>query len=54
MKLKLHFATLALTLISFSGFAQVSDNEGAARQWIQLHSKELKLKSTDTFKLFGC
>ena len=51
MKLKLHFATLALTLISFSGFAQVSDNEGAARQWIQLHSKELKLKSTDTFKL---
>ncbi|QBZ97561.1 T9SS type A sorting domain-containing protein [Flavobacterium sangjuense] len=51
MKLKLHFATLALTLISFSGFAQFSENEGAARQWIQLHASDLKIKPSDTFKL---
>ena len=51
MKLKLHFATLALTLISVSGFAQVSDKEGAAREWITSHSRDLKLKSTDIFKL---
>ena len=51
MKLKLHFATLALTVISFSGFAQVSEYEGPARQWIANHSRDLKLKSTDIFKL---
>lgn len=51
MKLKLHFATLALTVISFSGFAQVSENEGTARQWIQAHANDIKIKSTDTFKL---
>ena len=51
MKLKLHFVTLALAVISFSGLAQVSQNEGAARQWIQAHAKDLKIKATDTFKL---
>ena len=51
MKLKLHFATLALTIISFSGIAQVSENEGAARQWIQAHAEDLKIKETDSFKL---
>ncbi|MCF6129106.1 T9SS type A sorting domain-containing protein [Flavobacterium sp. AS60] len=51
MKLKLHFATLALTVISFAGFAQVSENESAARQWIQSHASELKIKPTDTFRL---
>ena len=51
MKLKLHFATLALTVISFSGFAQVSDKEGAARQWISAHATDLKIKSKDIFKL---
>ena len=51
MKLKLQFATLVLAVMSFSCFAQVSDNEGAARQWIQLNAKDLKIKSSDTFKL---
>lgn len=51
MKFKLHFATLILTLISFSGFAQVSENENIARQWIQLHASDLKIKPTATFKL---
>ena len=51
MKLKLQLATLALTAISFSCFAQFSNNEGAARLWIQSHAKDLKIKSTDTFKL---
>ena len=51
MKLKLHFTTLALTVISFTGFAQVSDKETAARQWISAHAKDLKIKSTDIFKL---
>ena len=50
MKLKLHFTTLALTVISFTGFAQVSDKETAARQWISAHAKDLKIKSTDIFK----
>lgn len=51
MKLKLNFAILVLIVISFSGFAQVSDNENAARQWIKLHASDLKIKPTDTFKL---
>ncbi len=51
MQLKLHFSTLILTLISFSGFAQVSNNEAAARQWIANHVQDLKIKSSDTFKL---
>ncbi|MEO5775537.1 MAG: T9SS type A sorting domain-containing protein [Flavobacterium sp.] len=51
MKLKLHFATLALTVISFSGFAQVSENEGVARQWISTHATDLRIKPTDAFKL---
>lgn len=51
MKLKLHFATLALILISFSGFAQISMNETAARQWIASHASDLKIKPTDSFKL---
>lgn len=51
MKLKLHFAILALMLVSFTGNAQVSEYEGAARQWIASHAAELKLKPTDEFKL---
>ncbi|MDN3678018.1 T9SS type A sorting domain-containing protein [Flavobacterium paronense] len=51
MKLKLHFATLAFSVISFAGYAQVSQNEVAARQWIQSHAKDFKIKSSDTFKL---
>lgn len=51
MKLKIHFAIAALTAFSFIGNAQVSENESAARQWIQAHSKDLKIKSGDTFKL---
>ena len=45
MKLKLQLATLALTAISFSCFAQFSNNEGAARLWIQSHAKDLKIWS---------
>ena len=48
MKLKLQFATLVLTIISISGFAQVSENENAARQWIQLNASDLKIKPTVT------
>jgi hypothetical protein len=51
MKLKFYFTTLLLTFISFSGFAQSSENEGAARKWIQTHANELKIKATDSFKL---
>jgi Zn-dependent metalloprotease len=51
MKLKLQFATLVLTIFSISGFAQVSENENAARQWIQLNASDLKIKPSDTFKL---
>ncbi|WP_293896136.1 T9SS type A sorting domain-containing protein [Flavobacterium sp.] len=51
MKLKLHIAIIAVFVLSFTSNAQVSENEGAARQWIQLHAKDLKIKSTDTFKL---
>jgi hypothetical protein len=51
MKLKLHFATLAFTVISLSGFAQSSENEGAAREWITNHARDLKLKPSDSFKL---
>lgn len=51
MKLKLHFAIAALMMVSFTSNAQVSEFEGAARQWISSHAGELKLKSTDEFKL---
>lgn len=51
MKLKVHFATLALIIVSYSSFAQISENESAARQWIRSHAKDLKIKATDSFKL---
>ena len=51
MKLKLHFAFLALIGLSFTSNAQVSENESAARQWITSHATDLKIKSTDIFKL---
>lgn len=51
MKLKLHFAIITLVLVSFTGNAQVSEYEGAARQWISSHAGELKLKPTDVFQL---
>jgi len=51
MKLKLHFAIAALMAMSFTVNAQVSEYEGAARQWITSHATDLKLKSSDTFKL---
>jgi Zn-dependent metalloprotease len=51
MKLKLHLAVIALIAFSFTSNAQVSENEGAARQWITSHARDLKLKSSDTFKL---
>ena len=51
MKLKLHFAIIALMVVSFTSNAQVSENEGAARQWITSHATDLKIKSTDIFKL---
>lgn len=51
MKLKLHFALVALIVVSFTSNAQVSEFEGAARQWITSHATDLKLKSTDLFKL---
>ncbi len=51
MKLKLRLATVALVALSFSAKAQVSSNEGAAREWIASHARDLKLKSTDAFKL---
>lgn len=51
MKLKLHFAIAALMMVSFTSNAQVSEYEGAARQWISRHAGELKLKPTYEFKL---
>ncbi|WP_264520521.1 T9SS type A sorting domain-containing protein [Flavobacterium sp. N1994] len=51
MKFKLLFVTIASLLFSISSFAQVSKNEGAAREWITNHASDLKIKSTDTFKL---
>ena len=51
MKLKLLFAIVALMVVSFASNAQVSENEGAARQWITSHATDLKIKSTDIFKL---
>lgn len=51
MKLKLHFAIVALMVVSFTSNAQVSEYEGAARQWITSHATDLKIKSTDIFKL---
>ena len=51
MKLKLHFAIVALLVVSFATNAQVSEYEGAARQWITSHATDLKIKSTDIFKL---
>ena len=51
MKLKLHFAIVALMVVSFTSNAQVSENEGVARQWITSHATDLKIKSTDIFKL---
>lgn len=51
MKLKLHFAIVALFVLSFTSNAQVSENEGAARQWILSHANDLKIKPTDTFSL---
>lgn len=53
MKLKLSFAIAAVIAFSFSIKAQVSsDKEGAAREWIASHSKDLKINSDATFKLF--
>jgi hypothetical protein len=51
MKLKLHFAIAALIAVSFTTNAQVSENEGVARQWISAHATDLKIKPTDSFKL---
>jgi hypothetical protein len=51
MKLKLRFAIAALIAVSFTTNAQVSDKEGAARQWITEHAKELNIQPFHTFKL---
>ena len=51
MKLKLRYAIVAMIAVLFTTNAQVSENEPAARQWIKSHSKELKIKPTDVFKL---
>ena len=51
MKLKLYFALVTLIALSFTSNAQVSQNENAARLWITAHTKDLKIKSFDTFKL---
>ena len=51
MKLKLHFAILALIAFSFTSIAQVSENEAAARQWIKANATDLKIKPTDDFTL---
>ncbi|MGV3697339.1 T9SS type A sorting domain-containing protein [Flavobacterium sp.] len=51
MKLKLQFAIVALIAFSLAGNAQVSQNESVAKAWISAHATDLKLKSTDTFKL---
>jgi len=51
MKLKLHFALVALLALSFGTHAQESQKEGVARQWITDHASDLKIKPTDTFKL---
>jgi len=50
MNLKLQFLAVII-IFTLSANAQVSENEKAARQWIKLHSSELKIKDTDTFKL---
>lgn len=44
MKLKLHFVIVAMIAVSFVSNAQVSDNESAARKWIQSHAKDLNIK----------
>ena len=51
MKLQLHFATLALTIISFSGFAQVSERDAEARLWIKANETKLHINPNDTFSL---
>jgi hypothetical protein len=51
MKLKLHFAIIFTIAFSFSINAQFSDKEGAARQWITEHAKELNIQPFHTFKL---
>lgn len=51
MKLKLQFAIIALVTFSLTSNAQVSKNEVVARQWIENHANELKIKPTDAFKL---
>lgn len=38
-------------MFAISTYAQTSSNEKAAREWITAHSKELKLRATDNFKL---
>lgn len=51
MKTKLQLALVAFFAFLMTGNAQVSENESAARKWISAHAADLKLKSTDTFKL---
>ena len=51
MKLKLHFAIAAVIAFSFTINAQVSDKEAVARQWIDSHARDLKIKPEAAFKL---
>ena len=51
MKLKLHYAIAVMIAFSFTANAQVSKNEGAARQWIASHAGDLRIKDTDAFRL---
>lgn len=51
MKLKLHFAFIAMLTLCVTINAQVSKNEGVAREWIASHAADLKIKPTDAFKL---
>ena len=60
MKLKLHFAIAVMIALSFVSNAQVSDNESAARQWIQSPAKlfvtkdSLKVSEDLIFKSLAC
>jgi Zn-dependent metalloprotease len=51
MKQKTLFLILTFFLFALSINAQTSTNEAAARKWISSHSRELKLREADNFKL---
>jgi zinc metalloprotease ZmpB len=51
MKIKIQLSILILLFFQISVFAQKSENETVARQWIAKHSEELNIQPFHTFKL---